>query len=97
MRNLSWYGPDLTQAEQDAADALNKLVSIDQRTAARVASRVWLTDGVDQDEAQAVVEVQRLAAALIGIIPWFDDSIEELEWRVLQQVRTIIEYDPVIY
>lgn len=103
MRNLSWYGPDLTQAEQDAADALNKLVSIDQRTAARIASRVWLTDGVDQDEAQAVVEVQRLAAvdaeaaALIGIIPWFDDSIEELEWRVLQQVRTIIEYDPVIY
>ena len=103
VRNLSWYDLDLTQDEQDAADALNELVSIDERTAARVASRQWLTDGVDHDEAQAVVQIQRLAAvdaeaaALIGIIPWFDDSIEELEWRVLQQVRTIIEYDPVIY
>jgi hypothetical protein len=103
VRNLSWYDLDLTQDEQDAADALNELVSIDERTAARVASRQWLTDGVDHDEAQTVVQIQRLAAvdaeaaALIGIIPWFDDSIEELEWRVLQQVRTIIEYDPVIY
>jgi hypothetical protein len=103
VRNLSWYDQDLTQDEQDAADALNELVSIDAMTAARVASRQWLADGVDHDEAQAVVQVQLLAAvdpeaaALIGVIPWFDDSIEELEWRVLQQDRTIIEYDPVIY
>jgi hypothetical protein len=58
---------------------------------------------VDHDEAQAVVQVQLLAevdaeaAALIGVIPWFDDSIEEPEWQVLQQVRTLIEYDPLIY
>ncbi|MCI0901158.1 MAG: hypothetical protein J4N70_09535, partial [Chloroflexi bacterium] len=103
MKNLSWYGPDLTDAEQAAADALDLLVRSNEATAKRVASRTWLVDGVTEDESQAVVQIQRLAvinsdaAADIAILPWFDDSIEEQEWQAVQHIQTIVKHDPLLF
>ncbi|MCH7738477.1 MAG: hypothetical protein IH872_13880 [Chloroflexi bacterium] len=103
VKNLSWYGQDLTGPERDAADALNLLVEIDETIANRVASRTWLVDGVTHDEAQAVVQVQRLAAidseaaSEIAVLPWFDDGIEEQEWRAVQHVYTVVKHGPLLF
>ena len=103
MRNLSWYGPDLTDEEQTAADALDLLVRSNQATANRIASWPWLVDGVTTDEAQAVVQVQLLAAidpasaTEISVQSWFDDGIQEQEWRAVKHLRTIVRPGPFLF
>ena len=98
MERLPWVQDGLTGNETSVYDYIRDVAQIDRAMAQRIAGAPWLSDGVNDDELQAVVELRGAAsrwpevAPLLATIP---DQTGDLMQDTLFSLLLAIEPYPV--
>ena len=69
MERLPWVQDGLTGNERRAYDYIQDIAEIDSAMARRIAGAPWLSDGVDNDELQAVLELRGAASRWPEVAP----------------------------
>ena len=99
---LPWIAAAADGPDRQVADLLIDLWLWNPEFTGKVAGLSWMANGTSPSEALALLHLELLAAADLGLaetvlsLPWFADGVSGEEWRVIETLGAAAAADPEI-